>query len=582
MLSQTGTHEKKDYPKSELFLGYSYVRAVPTLADGNRFVTLNGGTASLSYNVNRYFGLVTDFSGFADSQLRLSGPGAVPIRVVDSSGSAYTFLFGPRLSYHAHRFTPFAQVLAGGAYATAVTVTNCTVAPCRPLPEQGSFAMTAGGGLDVNLSRHVALRLVQAEYLMTRFANVNTSTRGTQNDLRLSAGIVFRFGSHPQPIVAVQSNRAPLSVCSVDKPYLYAGSNAVVAVHARAVDADNDLLTYTWSPSDGTLQGSGADVQWDLTGSAAGTHTIKANVDDSRGGASDCSADVVVAAAPNRSPVVTCSVAESSIEAGQTAHITAVASDPDGDALQYAWTTTPGTLRGDGNAVTLQTDAAANQSYLVSVRVTDGRSGSADCSVSFNAQRSAEIVKLEERLSLRSIYFPTAEPTVEQPGRGLVASQDRTLLSLATDFNRYRQVRPEAHLILDGHADPRGSEQYNQKLSELRVALTKEYLVTHGVPAESIDVKARGEQHNLTDAQVREAILRTPELSEEARKRLLLNMKTIILASNRRVDVTLSTTDQHSLRQYPFNAADSMTLLSQQKPGTRASKRTVVKAVHTP
>ena len=41
-------------------------------------------------------------------------------------------------------------------------------------------------------------------------------------------------------------------------------------------------------------------------------------------------------------------------------------------------------------------------------------------------------------------------------------------------------------------------------------------------------------------------------------------MATIILASNRRVDITLSNAgqaSQDSVREYPFNAADSLSLL---------------------
>jgi hypothetical protein len=34
------------------------------------------------------------------------------------------------------------------------------------------------------------------------------------------------------------------------------------------------------------------------------------------------------------------------------------------------------------------------------------------------------------------------------------------------------------------------------------------------------------------------------------------------LANNRRVDVTLSTTGEQSVRRFPFNAKDSLTLLS--------------------
>jgi len=44
--------------------------------------------------------------------------------------------------------------------------------------------------------RHFAIRIIQAEYLMTRFASYTTGATGTQNDVRLSAGIVFRFGGN--------------------------------------------------------------------------------------------------------------------------------------------------------------------------------------------------------------------------------------------------------------------------------------------------------------------------------------------------------------------------------------------------
>jgi len=37
---------------------------------------------------------------------------------------------------------------------------------------------------------------------------------------------------------------------------------------------------------------------------------------------------------------------------------------------------------------------------------------------------------------------------------------------------------------------------------------------------------------------------------------------TVRLANNRRVDVTLSTTGEQSVRRFPFNAKDSLTLLS--------------------
>jgi len=85
-------------PKVELFVGYSHFRGVPTLDSENRMVGLNGGNASIAFNLNRYFGLVGDVGGYHASQLRLSGPGAVPTRTVDADGKAYTYMFGPRFS----------------------------------------------------------------------------------------------------------------------------------------------------------------------------------------------------------------------------------------------------------------------------------------------------------------------------------------------------------------------------------------------------------------------------------------------------------------------------------------------------
>ena len=172
---------------------------------------------------------------------------------------------------------------------------------------------------------------------------------------------------------------------------------------------------------------------------------------------------------------------------------------------------------------------------------------------------------LELRLALHSIYFPTAQPTADEPTEGLLSSQKEILISLASDFMKYLQSKPEAHLILEGHADPRGSHNYNEELSQRRVEDAKRFLTDRGVPAADIETKAVGEQQNLTDQQVKDAVEQNPELTGAEKQKVLGNMTTILLASNRRVDITLSTTGQQSVRQFPFNVADSLSLLSQEK-----------------
>ena len=90
-------------------------------------------------------------------------------------------MFGPKLAYrHNEKITPFAQALFGGARASAAGASK------------NAFAMTLGGGLDWNATQHLGIRLIQAEYFMTRF-NFGGGISNTQNNARISAGVVFRF-----------------------------------------------------------------------------------------------------------------------------------------------------------------------------------------------------------------------------------------------------------------------------------------------------------------------------------------------------------------------------------------------------
>jgi hypothetical protein len=50
--------------------------------------------------------------------------------------------------------------------------------------------MTAGGGIDLKVSRHVSVRPVQAEYFMTKIPD---GLNNRQNNFRFGAGVVFRF-----------------------------------------------------------------------------------------------------------------------------------------------------------------------------------------------------------------------------------------------------------------------------------------------------------------------------------------------------------------------------------------------------
>jgi outer membrane protein OmpA-like peptidoglycan-associated protein len=172
-------------------------------------------------------------------------------------------------------------------------------------------------------------------------------------------------------------------------------------------------------------------------------------------------------------------------------------------------------------------------------------------------------VELQKRLLLHSIYFQTAKPPADKPASGLLPTQEQILLTLATDFKKYLGSVPDAHLILEGHADIRGSDAYNQALSERRVARVKSFLVENGVPENDIETLAFGKQRNLSLEEVKDAVNSNPELTTEERRRAMRNIQVIKLASNRRVDVTLKSAGQteNSVRQFPFNSSDSLSLI---------------------
>jgi hypothetical protein len=169
----------QEYPRAEAFGGYSYFRANP---EG---FNLNGWNASISGNVSPWFGIVGDFSGHYGS------PSVFGFTVPFVNLSSYTFMAGPRIMARSGAVTPFAQFLIGGSRASTssfgVTLSD------------DALAAAVGGGVDIRVNNWMAVRAVQADYIMTRFNSLEDrifGANGRQNNLRISAGIVFRFGNH--------------------------------------------------------------------------------------------------------------------------------------------------------------------------------------------------------------------------------------------------------------------------------------------------------------------------------------------------------------------------------------------------
>ncbi len=161
-----------------VFVGYSFENASSSALnlDLSR-PNLQGWEASLEGKVFPLLGIVADFTGHYGSEgfafYPPGGPGPINVNV---TGHEEEVLFGPRFSVPVRRFRPFAELEFGIGHI------NTT----GGYGSDTSFATAVGGGLDYRIIRPVAWRF-EGDYVSTRFFHTS------QNNVRLSTGIVFRF-----------------------------------------------------------------------------------------------------------------------------------------------------------------------------------------------------------------------------------------------------------------------------------------------------------------------------------------------------------------------------------------------------
>jgi outer membrane protein OmpA-like peptidoglycan-associated protein len=547
-------------PRVEFAGMYDFLNFAP----GDPFTNSSnhGASAGVTYNASRWIGLTGEVGTYGGKRniFPLTGNNDLV------SGGIISYLFGPRLNWRKFDyFVPFGEVLVGGVRGNGqITGTG----------NQNAFAMAPGGGVDLVLHKNVAWRVAELNYFMTSFSGPAVAASARQNSFRIASGLVLRFGiPNPPP----PPNHPPVAACSVSPASIYAGSGDAVAVHVTASDLDNDPLNYSYTATGGTVEGTGPEARWNSTGVAVGSYTVNVKVDDGKGGSASCAADIKVEEKPNHPPTASLAVERSPILPGEHTGITCNGSDPDNDPLTYSYTSSGGKILGSGSNVQFDATGLRPGSYSVKCAVNDGRGGTADASGNVEVKEPPQIKQLEAKLALHSIYFPTAQPTVAKPMAGLLASQGVTLDALASDFKQYLTYRPDARLILEGHADIRGAKDYNIKLSERRVERTKSYLVEKGVPADHLETKAFGFEKNMSSEEVQKLIEAEPDLSPAEKQKILKNLLTVRLANNRRVDVTLSTTGEQSVRRFPFSAKDALTLLSR-AGGETPKKKTAVPA----
>jgi peptidoglycan-associated lipoprotein len=154
-------------------LSITYDTLGSNITNTNRF-WMQGGAAEVTGNFFHGFGATASVLGLHTAN---SG-GGVPVNLVVAT-------FGPSYTYRRRRVGVFAHGMVGEADGFAGVYPQAGGAT----PSANSLAVQAGGGVDVGVSRHLAVRVVQVDYLRTQLPN---SLSNVQNSLRLGVGIVLR------------------------------------------------------------------------------------------------------------------------------------------------------------------------------------------------------------------------------------------------------------------------------------------------------------------------------------------------------------------------------------------------------
>ena len=560
----------------DAFVGFSYLapkgtvqvpQANGTVVPFNYDAVNVGGLLSGAYYFNRFVGVQAEYgihewgeqNNFSNSNIGTEG----------NDDGFQTVGGGLIMRFPDGNITPFVHGLVGAAL-----VDGPDHEPYKWGPD-----LTVGGGMDYEtplFNHRLAIRLFQADYeYMHADWGPTTPTafggRANINAARLSAGIVIHAGSIAPP--------TPITLaCSASPESVYPGDPVTLTATAGNLDP-KDHVVYSWSGAGAS--GSDATEKLDTSSLAPGEYTVTCNVKEGKPGkeglkpwetATGTAGITVKAFEP---PTISCSASPSTINPGDKSTITAQGVSPQNRPLTYSYSAPSGTVNGSGTSATYDSTGAAPGDVSIACNVSDDKGHSATASAMVTIatpppppapQPTPEQIQLEARLALHSIFFPTDRPRIDNPEGGLVASQKGTLTTLATDFKRYLELKPDARLTLTGHTDVRASVEYNQALSERRVATTKQFLVSLGVPESSIETRGLGKEQQLTTDQVKALVNQNPDLTAAERTKVLHNLNVIVLAQNRRVDVSLNSTGQQSVQLYPFNATDALTLISTKAP----------------
>jgi hypothetical protein len=344
-------------------IGYHFNSDVKMEINGFKATLLNRPNelilkAAADFPVNQYFQLIAEINSVRYMQGRTTN--AFENNPWDLIGGFRIFparWWGFGFAYRRHMNQQDEGEMEDTTFDGSATVICTPTAPCPVASASGQFTgVPPGFQLSENPHGWIAQvfigrrnpRLVDVE---NKFANVV--------DLLLD-----------RPTIVL-----PCAPGTVPRPGATCPDNTVIVINTRAVDPENDVLTYNYTVSGGRIVGTGANVSWDLSGLSPGTYTIVAGVDDGCGLCGQTQTRTVTVVACDCVQACACPTLSVSGPAGVTSPgdtMTFTANVSGGPSVTYNWTVSRGTIEsGQGTpSIVVRTaigDAGSNVTATVEI-----------------------------------------------------------------------------------------------------------------------------------------------------------------------------------------------------------------------
>ena len=441
-------------PKWELFGGYSFVYPGATVygvlpggvvpvnsrIEGNP----KGAGLSLTYDFNHWLGLTGDLSGEWGS-----GESGVNDRIDD--GEFFNLSAGPKITFRHHYFSPFLEALVGG-HRLASEVFRSDVA----------VGFMAGGGLDLNLNRRFALRLLRADFVFSnhQYGPSSVVPATDVRGVRLQSGVVFRWGG--------EEAGPPVSAsCTINPSSVMVGEPITATAEVTNFNPRH-TLNNAWSSTGGRITSKDNTATIDTNGAAGGSYTATAHISDPKmkqGGETSCMVAFTVREPRKNPPAISCSADPSTVQIGASSTINCTGTSPDNVPVTIGgWTASSGTLSANGATAALNTAGVYAGPITVSAVATDSRGLKSAPATTQVMVENPPPPPAPQASKLTQCDFPNPA----KPWR-----VDNTCKAALDDVAKNLQQNADSKLVIVGNAEP---TEERKNLAAERAVNSKAYL----------------------------------------------------------------------------------------------------------